>query len=134
MTAAILAVDGGNSKVEVLLASREGALLAFRRGPTISHQQVGIAPGMERLIALATAVAAESGLPARLPIADLGAYCLAGADFAPEVRALEEALERTRLANRTLVRNDSFAALRAGALRRWGVVLICGHGVNGAAI
>ena len=134
MSAAILAVDGGNSKVEVLLASREGALLGFRRGPTISHQQVGIAPGMERLIALATELAASSGISRALPIADLGAYCLAGADFAPEVRALEDALERTGLAKRTLVRNDSFAALRAGASRRWGVVLICGHGVNGAAI
>jgi N-acetylglucosamine kinase-like BadF-type ATPase len=32
------------------------------------------------------------------------------------------------------VRNDSFAALRAGTSRPWGVVLICGEGVNAAGI
>jgi N-acetylglucosamine kinase-like BadF-type ATPase len=132
--AAILAVDGGNSKVDLLLVGADGRLIGFRRGPTISHQQVGIAPGMQRLTALATQLAADSGLVRALPIADLGAYCLAGADFPAEIRALERALEGSGLASRTLVRNDTFAALRAGASRSWGVVLICGHGVNGAAV
>jgi N-acetylglucosamine kinase-like BadF-type ATPase len=132
--AAILAVDGGNSKADVLLAAADGRLLGFRRGPTISHQQVGIAPGMQRLIALATQLAAEAGLSTALPIAEVGAYGLAGADFPAEVRALERALAATGLAGRTLVHNDTFAALRAGASRSWGVVLICGHGINGAAI
>jgi N-acetylglucosamine kinase-like BadF-type ATPase len=34
----------------------------------------------------------------------------------------------------TLVINDTFAALRAGSTRSWGIVLICGEGINGAAI
>jgi N-acetylglucosamine kinase-like BadF-type ATPase len=33
-----------------------------------------------------------------------------------------------------LLRNDTFAALRAGTDRGWGVVVICGHGVNAAGV
>jgi N-acetylglucosamine kinase-like BadF-type ATPase len=132
--AAVLAVDGGNSKADIALVAADGSLLGFRHGPTISHQQVGLEDGMLRLVSLATEAAAEAGLATDLPLADVGAYGLAGADFPAEIRTLEGGIERTGVARRTLVRNDTFAALRAGATRPWGVVLICGHGVNGAAI
>jgi N-acetylglucosamine kinase-like BadF-type ATPase len=132
--AAILAVDGGNSKADVLLATRDGRLLGFRRGETISHQQVGLGAGVERLVALAESIAAGAGIAPTHPLADVGSYCLAGADFPAEIRRLEKALGRSGLAERTIVRNDTFGALRAGSTRPWGVVLICGHGINGAAI
>jgi N-acetylglucosamine kinase-like BadF-type ATPase len=69
-----------------------------------------------------------------LPLAELGVFCLAGADYPSDVRALTNALEGLGLAKRVIVRNDTFAALRAGTHRPWGVVLICGQGINGAAI
>ena len=47
--AAVLAVDGGNSKTDLALVSRAGELLAIVNGPTISHQQVPIETGMDRL-------------------------------------------------------------------------------------
>ena len=47
--AAILAVDGGNSKADVALVAADGTLLAAIHGPTISHQQVGLAQGMANL-------------------------------------------------------------------------------------
>jgi len=34
----------------------------------------------------------------------------------------------------SLVLNDTFAALRAGTTRPWGIALICGQGINGAAV
>jgi N-acetylglucosamine kinase-like BadF-type ATPase len=133
--AAVLAVDGGNSKAEVVLVARDGRLLGFSHGPTISHQQVGLDAGMARLVEQATALAAASGVDgARRPLADVMSCCLAGADFPAEVRRLEGGLAGTGLGRRTFVHNDTFGALRAGATRRFGVVLVCGHGINAAAI
>ena len=50
VTAAILAVDGGNSKTDVALVAADGRLLAAVRGPSTSHQAVGMAAGMKRLV------------------------------------------------------------------------------------
>jgi N-acetylglucosamine kinase-like BadF-type ATPase len=67
-------------------------------------------------------------------LAEIGVFCLAGADFPAEVRMLRQAIEATRLTDRTIVHNDAIAALRAGAERGWGVAIICGEGVNGVAL
>ena len=40
----ILAVDGGNSKTDAALCTSDGELLAAVRGPTTSHQAVGLEP------------------------------------------------------------------------------------------
>lgn len=129
--AAVLAVDGGNSRASLALVSRDGRLLAAVHGPTISHEQVGVEEGLARLHRLAGRAAAEAGrLGAGALPAEGGLYCLAGADTPGQVRMLTEALRATGLANRTTVLNDSRAALRAGTDRSWGVVVICGAGVN----
>lgn len=144
--AAVLAVDGGNSKTEVALVSAEGSVLAALRGPTVSHQQVAIEVGMQRLgglvdAALATLPAAGrgqadrgSGPAASRPAAELGVYSLAGADFRADFRLLGDGLRAARLARTDLILNDTFGALRAGTHRPWGVVLICGQGINAAAV
>lgn len=129
----VLAVDGGNSKTDVALVAGDGRLLAAVRGPTTSHQQVGAETGMERLAALVAAAHAEAG-PSAANRADVGVYCLAGADTAGDVRMLTARLAGHGFADRDLLRNDTFAALRAGTDRGWGVVLICGQGVNAAGI
>ena len=133
---AVLAVDGGNSKADLALVARDGSLLAAVRGPTISHQQVGIEEGMKRLHELVAKAAAKAGIqfPDGLPLAEVGLYCVAGADFPREVRLLDSALTGTGLTASTAVLNDTLAALRAGTDQRYGVVLICGAGVNAAAI
>ncbi len=132
-TAAVLAVDGGNSKTDLALLARDGRLLAAVRGPTISHQQVGLATGMEGFVALVAAAKARAGLDDKTP-ADVGAYTLAGADTPGDVRRLTAALAATGVASETLVENDAFAPLRAGSERGWGVGVICGAGVNAAGI
>jgi N-acetylglucosamine kinase-like BadF-type ATPase len=135
---AVLAVDGGNSKAEVALVGENGALLALRRGPTISHQAVGLGRGMANLRALVEAAAADAGLATRpagsAPLANIGAYCLAGADYPSDVRLLQGAIEGLGLTSETVIRNDTFAALRAGRRRPWGIALICGQGINGAGV
>lgn len=138
--AAILAVDGGNSKADVALVAADGTLLAAVHGPSISHQAVGLLPGMANLRALVAEAAAEAGLSAGAsgstggPVAGIGSYCLAGADFPAEERMLQRTIEGLGLTAETFVRNDTFAALRAGTDRPWGVALICGRGINGAAV
>jgi N-acetylglucosamine kinase-like BadF-type ATPase len=133
LRAAVLAVDGGNSKADVALVGPSGELLAAVRGPTISHQAVGLEAGMQRLEDLVREAASAAGIEER-PYAETGVYTLAGADYPSDVRLLTRALGGRSLARRDDVLNDSFGALRAGTDRDWGVVLICGQGVNAAAV
>jgi N-acetylglucosamine kinase-like BadF-type ATPase len=137
--AAVLAVDGGNSKADVALVAADGTLLAAVHGPSISHQAVGLARGMANLDELVARARVESGLESgsrdkAAAIPELGVYCLAGADFPSDVRTLRRGIERLGLTREIVILNDTFGALRAGTSRPWGVVLICGRGINAAAI
>ena len=49
MTAAVLAVDGGNSKTDVALIGIDGALLGLSRGPGSCHQSIGVEATMRVL-------------------------------------------------------------------------------------
>jgi N-acetylglucosamine kinase-like BadF-type ATPase len=136
MKAAVLAVDGGNSKADVALIGAGGELLGAVRGPTISHQAVGIEAGMDRLTDLVRETAQRAELPydGNEPYADVGVFSLAGADYPSDVQLLEGALTARGLSGMNVVINDTFGALRAGTDRDWGLVLICGQGVNAAGI
>jgi N-acetylglucosamine kinase-like BadF-type ATPase len=135
VTAAVLAVDGGNSKTDIALVAADGALLAAVRGSTTSHQAVGLAEGLRRLTELVETAARQAGLdPAARPIASLGVHALAGADFAADVRMLERGLRDTGLSGRDVVVNDCIGALWAGATDGWGIALVCGAGINAAAV
>ncbi len=134
MKAAVLGIDGGNSKADVVLVTADGTLLSAVRGQTVSHQAIGLEAGMTRLDSLVREAARNAELPDHLPVADLAVASLAGADYPPDIRQLTRAIEAHRHAPRSVVVNDTIGALRAGALRPWGVVLICGQGVNAAAI
>jgi N-acetylglucosamine kinase-like BadF-type ATPase len=148
---AVVAVDGGNSKADVALVAADGTLLAAVHGPTISHQQVGLAQGMANLRRLVDRAVSGAGLASEpalgagssvaaaagsvVPtVASLGVYCLAGADYPTDVRLLARGIEDLGLAGETVVLNDTFGALRAGTHRPWGVALICGRGINACAV
>ena len=128
---AVLAVDGGNSKTDLALVSRGGDLLALVTGPTTSHQQIPMDEAMDRLAALAAEAAGQAG--SSLP-AILASFCVAGADYPGDVSALRHAIEASGVGDAVRVRNDGYGALRAGAPRGWGVVVICGAGVNALGI
>jgi N-acetylglucosamine kinase-like BadF-type ATPase len=136
MKAAVLAVDGGNSKADVALVGPGGELLGAVRGPTVSHQAVGIDAGMEQLGELVRETARRAELPTdgRAPIAEIGVYSLAGADYPSDVSLLESELAARGLSSTDVVINDSYGALRAGTDHDWGLVLICGQGINAAGI
>jgi N-acetylglucosamine kinase-like BadF-type ATPase len=126
---AVLAVDGGNSKVDLALVSRAGELLALVTGPTISHQQVAMEVATARLADLNARAAREGRVE---PRSGIGVFCVAGADFPADVRALTTAFAGSGVADQVTVHNDAFAALRAGAPSGWGIVVVCGAGVNAA--
>jgi N-acetylglucosamine kinase-like BadF-type ATPase len=133
--AAVLAVDGGNSKTDVALVAADGALLASVRGPGL--------PGMlapeETIRGLGSLVRAVAGR-AGLPEADSGrgiarhlSACVANADLPEEERQLAEALRAQGWTDTTHVANDTFAVLRAGLDGpgpHWGVGVTCGAGIN----
>ena len=131
----ILAVDGGNSKVDVALVSADGAVLGAARGGGTPFS-----PGSEErsIAALLEALAGacrEAGIdPARRPLARVAALCVCGADLPVDDRRIARALRPLSLAADLLLRNDTFAVLRAGTDRGWGVGLVCGAGMNCAAV
>ena len=127
MSDVLLAVDGGNSKTDVALCTIRGELLAAVRGPTTSHQAVGLDAGLDRLAGL---VADTRRLAPDAPGADLAVCCLAGFDLPSDEARLLPAYAGLGFAAETLLYNDTFAALRAGTPDGWGVAVICGSGMN----
>jgi len=60
--------------------------------------------------------------------------CLAGADLPVDDRRLMKTLRQRAWSRRTVLRNDTFAVLRAGTERHWGVGVVCGTGLNCSAV
>jgi N-acetylglucosamine kinase-like BadF-type ATPase len=76
-------------------------------------------------------VARRAGLdPERRPLAPLGVFCLAGADLPADDRRIVRWLSKQGFATEDVLRNDTFAVLRAGTDRTWGVGIVCGYGTN----
>jgi N-acetylglucosamine kinase-like BadF-type ATPase len=135
VTPAVLAVDGGNSKADMALVAADGTLLGATRGPTVSHQAVGLEPGLDALELSVGIALGQAGLDRdRRPAAQLGVFSLAGADLPADVRMLEGEIGARRLVDEVVVLNDTHAALRAGSDRSWGVVVVCGAGINGLGV
>ena len=62
MTAAVLAVDVGNSKTDLALVAADGTVLGAVRGPSGSHQAVGFDRAIATLGRLSAAAAGQAGL------------------------------------------------------------------------
>jgi N-acetylglucosamine kinase-like BadF-type ATPase len=120
----IIAVDGGNSKTDLALVAQDGSLIAHARGPRSSPHHIGLDGCLDVLQDLVDA----SGLDGRQ--ASLAQIMLAGVDFPEEEDAARAAFETRGWAGSIRVGNDTFAVLRAGTERGWGVALTCGAGMN----
>lgn len=128
---AILAVDGGGSKTDAVLLRRDGTIVGAARTPTGDFDVHGGDDHMAQIMDAVTAACADAGLDAhRSPIADVGVYCLAGADLPSDDRRILRWLRSRGLTPDNLVRNDTFAVLRAGTDETWGVGVVCGFGTN----
>jgi N-acetylglucosamine kinase-like BadF-type ATPase len=140
--AAVLAIDGGNSKTDVALVAADGTVLASVRGPGASREDYGTEGAMRILGDLVRQTATRAGLLAAqsgAPIARHVSACLAGADLPEEEAELTEALRGQGWAESAVARNDTFAVLRAGVRGSgetppWGVAVTCGAGINCVAV
>jgi N-acetylglucosamine kinase-like BadF-type ATPase len=130
----VLAVDGGNSKTDLALASADGALLALARGPLSSPHHIGLDGCLELLEGLLARALDVAGLDGARPAAEVAHVLVAGADLPAEEAALQAAAEARGWAARTVVQNDTFAILRAGTDRGWGVAIVCGAGINAIGV
>jgi N-acetylglucosamine kinase-like BadF-type ATPase len=127
----VLAVDGGNSKTDLALVRADGTVLAYVRGPLSSPHHLGLAACVDLLQGMLD----EAVITARLDrngrrVAEIAELFLAGVDFPAEERQLQEAVESRGWAATTVVGNDTFAVLRAGTAKGWGIAVVCGAGIN----
>jgi N-acetylglucosamine kinase-like BadF-type ATPase len=123
MSGLLLAVDGGNAKTDLALLDRDGRVLALVRGPGSSPHEHGVEGALDRIEALVI----EAGAEGPVEHAEL---LLAGVDFPSEVSTFRARAQERGWAARVEVANDTFAVLRAGTDRGWGVAVVCGAGIN----
>jgi N-acetylglucosamine kinase-like BadF-type ATPase len=136
--AAVLAVDGGNSKTDVALVAADGSVLATARGGGSNYQGVGLDRATQVLTSLVREVAEAAGLPSDRQVATHTSACLAGADLPSEEADLGKLVQSLGWSATSAVVNDTFAVLRAGlddtfepgVRRHWGIGVVCGAGIN----
>jgi N-acetylglucosamine kinase-like BadF-type ATPase len=131
----LLAVDGGGSKVDAVLLTRDGRIVTAARVP--NHRPDGRSPkdDLETVEVAVSEVLEGAGDGRGLrPVPRLGMYCLAGADLPQDDRRIMRWLSRQGWTGDVVLRNDTFAVLRAGTERGWGVGIVCGFGTNCSAI
>lgn len=126
----VLAVDGGNSKTEVVLVDEGGQVLSHVRGPGSSPYRLTVAGTVGLLDELVLKAAARAGLPSGQPVATLGEVYLAGVDFPSEQESVGAAVRTRAWAPEVVVDNDTFALLRAGTDSPDAVAVVCGAGIN----
>src|ERR1700676_4463166 len=131
--ALLIAVDGGNSKTDVVLLRTDGGVAAAVRGPG-SNPHFLSTPGaldlIDRLIDAAWQQASADRPTSRQTVS-AGVFFLAGADQPDEVRDLHDAIVDRAWADDVLVGNDTLALLWAGSTSGFGVAVVVGAGVNG---
>lgn len=124
-----LAIDGGNSKTDVIIGADNGTLLARVVGGGTCHQDIGLPEAMSRLRALVAQARDEAGLSSAEPL-EHAAIFLAGVDLPSDVELLTAAVTAEGFAHSLLLDNDIFALLRAGTDAPDAVAVVCGAGIN----
>jgi N-acetylglucosamine kinase-like BadF-type ATPase len=120
---AVIGVDGGNTKTDLLVATLEGEPLAYVRGRGSNSHGLG-AEGCVDVIA---ELFARAGLDGR---AEHAAFFLCGADGQSDVDELAAELAKRGWARGITVDNDTFALLWTGTDADDAVAVVCGAGIN----
>jgi N-acetylglucosamine kinase-like BadF-type ATPase len=132
---ALLAIDGGASKIDVALVAADGSVLAAARHRAYANFNYGHEPPLDALgAAIDRVMARAGGKRDSRPVARVGLFCLAGADLPLDDRRIARQVGERNWVDTVLLRNDTFAVLRAGTERGWGVGVVCGSGLNCAGV
>jgi N-acetylglucosamine kinase-like BadF-type ATPase len=126
----VLGVDGGGTKTHAVVADEQGSLLGSALAGPSNWEVVGIGgTGAALRVAVMEALEAAGVAPEAVEASVFG---LAGVDWPSDLERLRFAIEPLGLRGPRELVNDSFVALRAGASRPWGVVVIAGTGAVAA--
>jgi N-acetylglucosamine kinase-like BadF-type ATPase len=96
-------------------------VLGFVRGALSHPHHIGVEASAD----VVDELAGQVGTPA-----DLAVLLVAGLDFPDEEDAYRAEAERRGWGAEIVVGNDTYAVLRAGTERGWGVAVTCGSGMN----
>ncbi len=133
--APLLAVDGGGSKVDAAVLSRDGTIVSAVRISIRDHDGQLHADYLDGVTMAVARTGTDLGRREdERPLARLGVYCLAGADLPADDRRIRKWLRARGWTAEDVLRNDTFAVLRAGTERTWGVGVVCGSGTNCSAL
>jgi N-acetylglucosamine kinase-like BadF-type ATPase len=122
----LLALDGGNSKTDVLLVAEDGTVIARARAGAFVPHIVGAAAAVASLAdAVAEVLASAPG-----GRASVVAGYLANADLPEEEEAIADAIAAQGWADHIVVGNDTLAMLRTGTDAATAVGVVCGAGIN----
>ena len=126
----VLAIDGGNSKTDLVVIDEHGSVLSrVRTGPFIPHLV-----GAVEAVALIAAGVAEAFADAGVSRVSLVAGYLANVDLPVHEREMHDALVDRNWADAVIAENDTLAMLRTGTSSSVGVAVVCGAGVNGVGV
>lgn len=130
----VVAIDGGNSKTDVLIVDATGTVLGSSRGPGASPQNLGVNGCVATLESLVLAALDAADRPTTRPFAVHTSAYLAGLDFPREEADLRVALTARGWSHSLTLGNDTLALLRAGTADGIGVAIVCGAGINGVGV
>jgi N-acetylglucosamine kinase-like BadF-type ATPase len=128
----VLAIDGGNSKTDVVFISPDGTVRGSARGPGFVPHIVGANQAVSALAPVVAEAAEQAGIAvhAGVPIVAHVSACLANADLPREQQQIESEFLARGWGSSAYVDNDTFALLRAGLDHPPGVAVVCGAGIN----
>ena len=110
----VLAIDGGNSKTDVVLVDLRRAGPEPRARPGLLPHRLGIDGAVDLLDDMVAKAAAQAGVTRAAAGGHRGSIYLAGVDFPAEEEIATAAVGRAGWARDHVVDNDTFALLRAG--------------------
>jgi len=129
----VLAVDGGNSKTEVVVATTDGEILARTVGSGVKSPLRDPVRWRDQLVSLVDRARREASVASDATAAS-AAYFLANVDLPAEHEVARRELTAATPAEVTVVYNDTLAILRAGGERRWGIAVVAGAGMNAVGV
>ena len=131
---ALLAVDAGGSKIDAALLGRDGAIRGVARRQGLDHDGT-VATGSSSASPTPCSRRAVTRGPSPITARSRSWGCTASrADLPADDRRIARWFRRRGLTEHDVVRNDTFAVLRAGTERPWGVAVVCGYGTNCSGI
>lgn len=132
MNDVVVGVDGGGSKTDVLVADSAGKILSRAAGPGCSLHRIGV-PGAASVVDTVVQRALRGADRSVTDVRTVHCY-LTAVDLPDETAALRDQIAGYPWAHRPVVGNDLFALLRSGTDSPDAAVVVCGTGINAAAV